>query len=90
MIDTDNYRYFVSYSGVKLPLKLVNEITLENLHNRNTFFRSTYDAQGNMLLCQKIVYGEVDLEHRYSYNAEGKLISAQIIDGEEVRQLLFE
>jgi hypothetical protein len=30
-------RYFVSYSGIKLPLKLVNEITETSLNNRNTY-----------------------------------------------------
>jgi hypothetical protein len=56
--------YFASYSGIKLPLKLVNEITEAGLNNRNTYYRSYFDAQDKMLLCQKIVYGEVESEHQ--------------------------
>ena len=57
-------RYFVSYSGIKLPLKLVNEITETSLNNRNTYYRGYFDAQNKMLLCQKVVYGEVESVHQ--------------------------
>jgi hypothetical protein len=83
------FRYFVSYSGIKLPLKLVNEITEESLNNRNTYFRSSFDALDRMLLCQKIVYGEVESEHQYHYYANGILKSAQITEDDEVREIHF-
>ena len=38
-------RYFVSYRGIKLPLKLVNEITEASLNNRNTYYRGYFDVQ---------------------------------------------
>lgn len=81
------YRYFISYSGVKLPLNLVNEITLEQLHNRNTFYRASYDAQGKMVLCQKVIYGEVDTQHDYEYNADGQLVYARVTEGDDVKEL---
>jgi Family of unknown function (DUF6156) len=56
-------RYFVSYSGIKLPLKLVNEITEASLNNRNTYYRGYFDAQDRILLCQKVVYGELKYIH---------------------------
>ncbi len=83
-------RYFVSYSGVKLPLKLVNEIDLASLHNRNTYYQGYFDAQGRMLCCQKIVYGEVESEHVYAYYDNGILKHAQIKDGDEVRDVCFD
>lgn len=83
------FRYFVSYSGVKLPLKLVNEITEESLNNRNTYYRSQFDDQDRMLLCQKIVYGEVESEHLYQYHECGVLKSAQITEDDEVRVIHF-
>jgi hypothetical protein len=83
------FRYFVSYSGVKLPLKLVNEITEDSLNNRNTYYRSCFDAQERMLLCQKIVYGEIESEHRYQYYDGGGLKSAQITEDDEVREIYF-
>ncbi|HEY8096922.1 MAG TPA: DUF6156 family protein [Methylobacter sp.] len=83
------FRYFVSYSGIKLPLKLVNEITEDSLNNRNTYYRSCFDAQNRMLLCQKIVYGEVESEHRYQYYECGVLKHAQITEEDEVREIHF-
>jgi hypothetical protein len=83
------FRYFVSYSGVKLPLKLVNEITEDSLNNRNTYYRSRFDAHDRMLLCQKIVYGEVESAHRYHYYDNGVLKSAQITEDDEVREIHF-
>ena len=56
---TASIRYFVSYSGIKLPLKLINEITETALHNRNTYFCGHFDEQDQLIRCQKIVYGEV-------------------------------
>jgi len=83
------FRYFVSYSGVKLPLKLVNEITGDSLNNRNTYYRSRFDDQDRMLLCQKVVYGEVESEHQYQYYDDGVLKHAQITEDDEVREIHF-
>lgn len=82
-------RYFVSYSGIKLPLKLVNEITEASLNNRNTYYRGYFDAQNKMLCCQKVVYDEVESEHYYQYDAGGALQHAQITEDDEVREIDF-
>lgn len=82
-------RYFVSYSGIKLPLKLVNEITEAGLNNRNTYYRGYFDAQERMLLCQKVVYEEVESEHQYQYYDNGALKHAQITEDDEVREINF-
>ena len=82
-------RYFGSYSGINLPLKLVNEITEASLNNRNTYYRGYFNAQDKMLLCQKIVYGEVESEHQYQYYDNGILKSAQITEDDEVREIHF-
>ena len=82
-------RYFVSYIGIKLPLKLVNEITETSLNNRNTYYRGYFDAQDRMLLCQKIVYGEVESEHQYQYYDNGVLKRAQITEDDESREIHY-
>jgi hypothetical protein len=82
-------RYFVSYSGIKLPLKLVNEITEADLNNRNTYYRGYFNAENRMLLCQKVVYGDMESEHQYQYYESGVLKSAHIIEGDEVREIYF-
>lgn len=76
-------RYFVTYSGIKLPLKLTNPLEDAALSNRNTFFRAWFDGQERMTGFQKMVYGEVELEHRYEYYASGTLKQAEIIVAEE-------
>ena len=84
---THYHRCFLSYSGTGLPLNLVGEIELAETENRNTYFGAQYDDQARELLIHKVVYGEVELEHRYQYYDNGALQCAVIIniDGEEQR-----
>jgi hypothetical protein len=82
-------RYFVSYSGIKLPLKLVNEITETSLNNRNTYYRGYFDDQDRMLLCEKVVYGEVESGHQYQYYDNGVLKHALITEDDDVREIHF-
>jgi hypothetical protein len=42
-----------------------------------------------LVCCQKIVYGEVESEHVYSYHANGALKLAQITEDDEMRELSF-
>lgn len=77
-------KYFLSYSGVKLPLNLVSPLSTDALENRNTYFRAGYDVNGQLIFCEKLVYGEVELRHDYEYHAEGGLARALVdMSGEE-------
>lgn len=77
------YRYFVTYSGVKLPLRLVNPLQEADLKNRNTYIRAQFDDQERLIAVEKLVYGEVELVHRYEYDQQGALKTAHItMDGE--------
>ncbi len=87
--DTD-YRYFLSYSGVKLPLNLVSPIGVETLENRNTYFRAGYDASGRLISCEKIVYGEVELRHAYHYGEGSALARALIEHAGEETEVVFD
>jgi hypothetical protein len=77
-------RFFVTYTGVKLPFKLVNELQAGEVENRNTFFRGYFDTLDRLTGFDKIAYGEIELKHRYTYHDDGKLRQAEItdIDGE--------
>jgi len=76
-------RHYVTYSGVKLPLKLVNPLEDADIANRNTYFRAYYDKQDRMVLCQKVVYGEVEMQHRYDYHDNGSLKQAEISEADD-------
>lgn len=80
---TEDWRYFTSYSGVALPLKLVSPISVEGLSNRNTFIRARFDSAGRLTGFEKLVYGEVELAHRYEYRADGTVRRAEITMLEE-------
>ncbi len=84
-------RFFVTYTGVKLPFKLVNELQPSEVENRNTYFRGYFDAQDRLTGFDKLAYGETELSHRYTYHANGKLERAQItdIDG-EITEMTFD
>ena len=77
------WRYFLTYSGVKLPLRLVGPLTEAELANRNTYMRAQYDEAGRLIVCEKLVYGEVELTHRYRYHADGSLQMAEVVVGDE-------
>lgn len=81
---TDKRLYFTSYTGVKLPFKLVNPLAGQDVENRNTFFLGYFDSAERLTGFDKMVYGELELAHRYDYHASGRLRRAEItdIDGE--------
>ena len=60
-------RSFVSYSGVKLPFNLVTPTAEGALSNRNTFIRAYFNKADGLTSFEKVVYGEVELAHRYEY-----------------------
>lgn len=71
-------QYFITYSGVTLPLNLVNPVPEDALANRNTFIRAYFDKAKKLSGFDKIVYGEVELAHRYEYYDNGILKLARI------------
>lgn len=84
-------RYFLSYTGVKLPLKLLTELEPAQLENRNTYFKGYYDAEDKLTGVQKMVYGEIEMEHRYAYHPNGALSAVEIIDAEgESNRMAFD
>ncbi|MBY6243657.1 DUF6156 family protein [Methylosinus sp. Sm6] len=88
--EDNDYRYFLTYSGVSLPLNLVSPLAADDLNNRNTYFRARYDAADRLLLAEKMVYGEVELRHAYEYRAEGGLARALIALGDDETEVLFD
>ncbi|SEF84274.1 DUF6156 family protein [Marinobacterium lutimaris] len=83
-------KYFLTYTGITLPLQLVNPLDPSETQNRNTYFGANLDAEGRLERVHKVVYGEVELEHRYGYNANGALQWAEIRDDDdEVQRLEF-
>lgn len=83
-MDQGEWRYFVTYSGIKLPLKLISPLGEDELGHRNTYFRARFDAEERIVACEKLVYGDVQLSHRYEYHPGGGLKRALIeMDGEE-------
>jgi hypothetical protein len=84
-------RFFVTYSGVKLPFNLVSELQEHEVQNRNTYFRGHFDSKERLTGFDKFAYGEVELKHRYRYHDNGRLSAAEItdIDG-EVTMLVFD
>ncbi len=89
MTDSVSYKYFLSYTGLKLPLNFVSPVDLAGVDNRNTYFRASYDARDRLVLCEKIVYGEVELRHQYEYTEDGVLIRAKITSDREENEVSF-
>lgn len=85
--------YFTTYTGVRLPLKLVGRLSEAEISNRNTFIRARFDGDDRLVHLEKCVYGEVALGHAYDYHANGSLKRAEIVihdEDEEVTVLEFD
>lgn len=83
--------YFTTYTGIRLPLKLLNPLSEAEIQNRNTYFCAYYDSEDRLIAIEKCVYGEVELTHRYGYHPDGSLRRAEITEaGDEPRELLFD
>ena len=76
-------RHYVSYSGVTLPLNLITPLEEDGLEQRITYFRGFYDDQERLVAVEKVVYGDVEFEHRYQYHDDGRLKSAELIEADE-------
>ena len=84
-------RYFNSYSGVKLPLNLVNELDGSNLKNRITYFRGYYDTLDRLKILEKVVYGEIEFTHHYEYSVDNVLEKAILTNDHELpRTMVFD
>lgn len=84
------YRYFVTYSGIGLPLRMVGSIDATQVANRNTFIRAWFDADDRLIGFDKLVYGEIELSHRYGFSPGGTLTQASItMCGDDPVELTF-
>ncbi len=91
MESESNCRYFISYTGIKLPLLLVNELDSDGLDNRITYFKAYYDDHDRVKIIEKVVYGEIEFIHHYEYNQQGVLEKAILLEGDEMpRTLVFD
>lgn len=85
--------YFTTYTGVRLPLKLVGPLSESEILHRNTFIQATFDAAERLVSLQKKVYGDMVLRHAYAYHPNGALKRAEITvmdEDEEVTVLHFD
>lgn len=81
-------RHFVTYSGVTLPLKLVSPLDDDSVDKRITFFRGYYDDEEQLVAIEKVVYGEIEFEHRYAYHPDGRLRWAELLEEDEDPRVL--
>ena len=81
--------HFVTYSGVRPPVRLVEPIDPADMGHRNTFVRAVHDAGGRLVRFDKMVYGSSELTHVYVWGDDGRLASAVITVGEETTTLAF-
>lgn len=84
-----NIRYFTSYAGIKLPLKLVNELDDASLERRITYFKAYYDDKGLYVKLEKVVYSEIEFTHQYEYHPDGSLSKVVMIEGDERPRILI-
>ncbi len=85
----ESLRHFVTYSGIRPPVRLVEPIDEGAMDHRNTFVRAVFDAADRLVRFDKMVYGASELTHVYVWGDDGRLASAEITAGEETTRLDF-
>ncbi len=85
----DSRRFFASFVGIGLPLRLISELGPSAIIHRNTYFIAYYDESGRQMRCDKIVYGDLILSHTYEYYASGSLKSASIRSDDDDGGVIF-
>lgn len=76
-------RHYVSYTGVGLPLKLITPLDAETLDGRITYFCGYYDQNEMLVAVEKVVYGEIEFEHHYTYYDDGRIKTAELREPDE-------
>ncbi len=85
----DSRRFFASFVGIGLPLRLISELEPSAIIHRNTYFVAYYDESGRQIRCDKMVYGDRILSHIYEYYAGGFLKSASIRSDDDDGGVIF-
>jgi len=89
--DSLTLRYFVTYTGVKPPVKLLDEMPATGLTNRNTYFRGWYNADEQLVKLEKAVYDGIELRHDYLYHPNGRIAQATIeLPGEQTTVMTWD
>lgn len=81
-------RHYVSYSGVALPLKLITPLDADSVERRITYFRGYYNSQEQLVAVEKVVYGEIEFEHRYDYYPDGRIKLAELREPDEAPRVM--
>lgn len=81
-------RYYLTFTGIQLPLNLVHELEPTAITHRNTYFLAHYDDEDRLVLCQKVTYGEIELVHRYQYHDNGRLKRVEVINADNETHVL--
>ena len=86
----DSRRFFASFVGIGLPLRLISELEPSATIHRNTYFIAYYDDVGRLTRCDETVCGGRILSHVYEYYASGLLKSAGVrSDDDDDRGVIF-
>lgn len=84
-------RCYTSYTGIKLPLKLVNELNDDDMDKRITYFKGYFDAQDQLKIIEKVVYDEIEFSHHYEYNDDGVISKVIMVEDDALpRTLVFD
>lgn len=82
-------RYFTSYTGVSLPLKLIDELDAPAIRQRISYFTGYYDDAQRLRIIEKVVYGEIEFSHHYEYDQHDQLHKAILIEADSLPRTLL-
>ena len=77
-----NEKYFGTFSGYTLPLKLKNNLSKSEIEARRAYLVAYYDASGRLHKVRKVLDGKTEFIHEYAYDAQSKLVEVIVTNHE--------
>lgn len=74
----DRVLYFESFSGYKIPLNLVGQITKEESLSKKSFYVGYYGKDGQLQRVEKYYDGVIFFAHDYEYYASGSVKTSTV------------
>lgn len=80
-------KYYATFLGYNHPLKLANELSVEEIATRENSYYVGYFSDNLLLKVEKFFNGKIEFSYQYTYNASGKPLKVIIKRDDQVNEV---
>lgn len=82
-------KYFATFSGYNIPLKLTEEIPKELALKRDAYYVGFYDEDQRLTCVEKYLDGALFFRHSYFYREDGSLRESKTVNSEGIETVSY-